>query len=128
MAGHALVVIWAGSLIAAGMVSNAGIAPVVALFATDPAQAALVWVQTEAVASGLVNGNGEILGGLMTALLSHAGLRGSTLPRLLTLPGPLIGVMGIATLAPALGDLTGLFGLAQGLWFMGLAVALFPAS
>jgi hypothetical protein len=34
-------IIWAGSLIADGMVSNAGIAPVVALYATDPAQAAL---------------------------------------------------------------------------------------
>ena len=36
-------IIWAGSLIASGMVSNAGIAPVVALYAKDPAQAALTW-------------------------------------------------------------------------------------
>jgi hypothetical protein len=37
----AIGIIWAGSLIASGMVANAGIAPVVALYAKDPAQAAL---------------------------------------------------------------------------------------
>ena len=36
----AIGIIWAGSLIASGMVSNAGIDPVVALYAQDPAQAA----------------------------------------------------------------------------------------
>ena len=36
-------IVWAGSLIASGMVLNAGIAPVVALHAKDPAQAALTW-------------------------------------------------------------------------------------
>ncbi len=52
-------IIWAGSLIASGMVANAGIAPVVALYAKDPAQAALTWQAIEAVANGLGNGNGE---------------------------------------------------------------------
>jgi len=37
----AIGIIWAGSLIASGMVANAGIDPVVALYAKDPAQAAL---------------------------------------------------------------------------------------
>jgi len=36
-------IIWAGSLIASGMVLNAGIAPAIALYAKDPAQAALTW-------------------------------------------------------------------------------------
>ncbi len=36
----AIGIIWAGSLIAGGMVSNAGIDPVVALYSRDPAQAA----------------------------------------------------------------------------------------
>jgi len=53
-------VIWAGSLIASGMVSNAGIAPVVALYAKDPTQAALYWQEIETVANGLGNGNGEM--------------------------------------------------------------------
>lgn len=40
-------IIWAGSLVASGMVSNAGIAPTVALYAKDPAQAALTWQTIE---------------------------------------------------------------------------------
>src|SRR5512141_281012 len=51
-------IIWAGSLIASGMVANAGIAPVVALYAGDPAQAALTWQAIETVANGLSNVNG----------------------------------------------------------------------
>ena len=39
--GTALGIIWAGSLIAGGMVSNAGIAPVVALYAKDPRKSRL---------------------------------------------------------------------------------------
>ncbi|MCG2783767.1 MAG: hypothetical protein L6461_01535, partial [Anaerolineae bacterium] len=63
-----LAIIWAGSLVASGMVANAGIAPALALYAQDPAQAALTWQGFEAVASGLGNGNGEILGGAWTLL------------------------------------------------------------
>jgi hypothetical protein len=36
-------IIWAGSLIASGMVANAGIEPTVALYAKDPVQAAVNW-------------------------------------------------------------------------------------
>ena len=68
-------IIWAGSLVASGMISNAGIAPVVALYAKDPAQAALTWQTIETVASGIGNGNGEILGGVWTLLISLAALR-----------------------------------------------------
>ncbi|MBK8780707.1 MAG: DUF4386 family protein [Anaerolineales bacterium] len=60
-------IIWAGSLIASGMVSNAGIDLVVALYAKDPAQAMLTWETIETIASnGIGNGNGEILGGVWT--------------------------------------------------------------
>ena len=45
-------IIWAGSLIASGMVANAGIAPVVALYSRDPQQAALAWQNIEAVSGG----------------------------------------------------------------------------
>ncbi len=76
----AIGIIWAGSLIASGMVSNDGIATVVALYAKDPAQAALTWQGIESVANGLGNGNGEILGGLLTLLVSLAALRASQGP------------------------------------------------
>jgi hypothetical protein len=67
--------IWAGALIASGMVSNAGIAPVVDLYGQDPAQAAATWLTIETVAGGLGGGSGEILGGMFTLLVSIAALQ-----------------------------------------------------
>ena len=123
-AATALGIIWAGSLVAGGMVSNAGIAPTVALYANDPAQAALSWQGFETVASGLTNGNGEILGGLFTLLVSLAALRSGGLPRGLNILGLLVGAIGVLTLIPALTDLTGVFGLSQMVWYVWLGLVL----
>ena len=120
----AIGIIWAGSLIASGMVSNAGIAPVVALYAKDPAQAALTWQGIESVASGLGNGNGEILGGLLTLLVSLAALRAGGLPRGLNILGLLVGAVGIISIVPGLTGLTGVFGLSQIIWFVWLGIVL----
>src|SRR5512139_3055635 len=49
----AIGIIWAGSLIASGMVANAGLATIVPLYAKDPAQAAVTWQGIESVADGL---------------------------------------------------------------------------
>jgi hypothetical protein len=117
-------IIWAGSLIASGMVLNAGIDPVVALYATDPAQAALSWQGFESVASGLGNGNGEILGGLWTLLVSVAALRAGGLPKGLNILGLLVGAVGIISILPWLTDLVGVFGLGQLTWFVWLGIVL----
>ncbi len=119
----ALGIIWAGSLVASGMVSNAGIAPSVSLYATDPAQAALTWQGVEAVASGLGNGNGEILGGVWTLLVSVAALRGG-LPKAFNILGLLVGAVGIVSIFPAPTGLTGIFGLGQMIWFVWLGTLL----
>jgi hypothetical protein len=124
----AIGIIWAGSLIASGMVSNAGIGPVVALHAQDPAQAALTWQGIESVASGLSNGNGEILGGLWALLVSLAGLRTGRLPKGLNILGLVIGAMGIVSLIPALNALTGIFGLGQIIWFVWLGIVLLRSN
>ena len=115
-------IIWAGSLIASGMVSNAGIAPVIALYAKDPAQAALTWLGFEVVAEGLGNGNGEILGGLMTLLISWAALNTGGLPKFLNYLGVVVGLAGIISTIPGLSDLTGVFGMSQIVWFVWLAI------
>lgn len=120
----AIGIIWAGSLIASGMVSNAGISPVVALYAKDPAQAALTWQVIESVASGLGNGNGEILGGLLTLLVSLAALRTGGLPKGLNILGLLVGAVGIISILPGLTDLVGVFGLSQLIWFVWLGIVL----
>ena len=120
----AIGVIWAGSLIASGMVANAGLTTVVAQYAKDPAQAALTWQGIEAITNGLGNANGEILGGLWTLLVSLAALRSGGLAKGLNILGLLVGAVGIITIMPVLNDLTGVFGLGQIIWFVWLGIVL----
>ena len=121
-------VIWAGALIASGMVANAGLAPAAALYAQDPAQAAMYWSTVETVANGLGNANGEILGGLMTLLISLAAFRSAVLPKWLNILGIGVGVVGMVSVIPALNDLVGLFGIGQMVWFIGLGMELIRAQ
>jgi len=120
----AIGMIWASAVIASGMIANAGIAPVVALYGTDPAQAALTWLTIESVANGLGGANGEILGGLFTLLVSGAALQVNGLPKALNYLGILVGVVGIISTVPGLGILAALFGMSQILWFVWLGIAL----
>ncbi len=124
----AIGIIWAGSLIASGMVANAGIAPVVALYANDPTQAALTWQGIETVANGLGNANGEILGGLLTLLVSLAALRAGGLPRGLNILGLLIGVVGIISIFPGLTGLVAVYGLSKIFWFVWLGIVLLRSN
>jgi hypothetical protein len=120
----AIGIIWAGSLIASGMVANAGLTTVIPLYAKDPAQAALTWQGIEAVANGLGNANGEILGGPLTLLVSLAALRAGGLPKGLNILGLSVGAVGIITIIPTLNALTGVFGLGQIIWFLWLGIVL----
>jgi hypothetical protein len=124
----AIGIIWAGALIASGMISNAGIAPVVALYAKDPAQAALTWLAIESVANGLGGASGEVLGGLLTLLISWAALRSGGLPKGLNYLGVFVGAVGIISIVPGLNDLAGLFGMSQILWFVWLASVMLRRS
>ena len=118
-------IIWAGSLIAGGMVQNAGINPTVALYTKAPAQAAMSWQAIETVSNGLGNGNGEILGGLWALLGSISALRGGRMPRALNFLGLFIGVVGLVSLTPGLTDiLVGVFGLGQVIWYVWLGIVL----
>jgi len=121
----AIGIIWAGSLIASGMVANAGLATVVSIYAKDPAQAALTWQGIESVANGLGNANGEILGGLWVLLISLAALRAGGLPKGLNILGLLVGAVGIISLIPGLTEgMIGIFGLSQIIWFVWLGIVL----
>jgi hypothetical protein len=128
-AATAIGIIWAGSLIASGMVANAGLATIVPLYAQDPAQAALTWQGIEAVAHGLGNANGEILGGPLTLLVSLAGLRAGGLPRGLNMLGLLVGAVGIISMIPGLTEMmVGMFGLSQIIWFIWLGIVLLRSN
>lgn len=118
-------IIWAGLLIASGMVANAGISPTVALLSDDPSKAANLWLGIESVANGLGGANGEILGGIMTLLVSIAGIRGGLLSKGLNYFGLVIGVIGIVSTLPGLEDLSGAFGITQMLWFIWVGISFF---
>ncbi|NWG06883.1 MAG: DUF4386 family protein [Chloroflexi bacterium] len=123
-AATAIGIIWAGSLIASGMAANAGLTTIAALYAKDPAQAALTFQAIESITNGLGNANGEILGGSWTLLVSLAALRTGGLSKGLSILGLFVGTVGIVTLIPTLNALTGIFGLGQIVWFVWLGVML----
>jgi hypothetical protein len=120
----AIGIIWAGSLIASGMVANAGLTAVVAQYATDPTQAALTWQTIETVTGGLGNANGEILGGFWTLLVSLAAQKTGGLPKWLNRLGRVVGTVGVLTIIPILNEMTGVFGLGQIIWFVCLGIVL----
>ncbi|MCL4302556.1 MAG: DUF4386 family protein [Anaerolineae bacterium] len=120
--------IWAGVVIASGMIFNIGMGVVIELYGADPAQAATVWLAIDSVIEGL-GGGVEILGGLWLLLLSWAALRVGELPKALNYLGVAIGVAGILSTVPALGELGGLvFGLGQIVWFVWVGVILVRRS
>lgn len=118
-AATAFGLIWAGLVIATGMVATVGLGNVVDLYATDPGQAVSLWLALDAVENGL-GGQQEITGGLWVLLASWAALRGRTLPGALGWLGVISGVSGLLTVAPALEALGAVFGLGLIVWFVWL--------
>jgi hypothetical protein len=110
------------------MISNIGTTVVVDLYSTDPNQAAATWLAISPVVEGLGGGN-EIVGGIWTLLVSLAALRAGLLHRALNYLGVVVGVAGILSAVPALGEVGGgVFGLTQIVWFVGLGILLLRNS
>ncbi len=115
--------IWAGLVIASGMIFNIGMDTVIGLYGKDPDYAASVWSAISTVQEGLGGGN-EIVGGLWVLLISWAALKMSEFPAVLNYLGIVIGLAGILTVVPGLEVLTAVFGLGQILWFVWLGIAM----
>ena len=113
--------IWAGLLIASGMVYVIGVGAVVDLYGKEPAQAAAAWLAIDAVHAGL-GGEGEIVGGLWTLLVSWAALRTGGLPKALNYLGVVVGVAGMLSILPGLNLLVGVFAIGQIVWFVWLGL------
>ncbi|WP_137938965.1 DUF4386 family protein [Chitinivorax sp. B] len=108
--------IWAGLVIASGMVASIGLETVATLYASDAVQAASAWVAINAVQNGL-GGGVEIVGGIWVLLISFAAHRSDSLPVGLNIVGTLVGLAGLLTVVPLLGNLGIVFGLGQIVWF-----------
>lgn len=116
--------IWAGLVIASGMLVSVALPVVARSFATDPDAATQLWLTIAVVQDGL-GGGVEVVGGLWLLLLSVAARQADPgLPAWLNLTGILVGVAGILTIIPALAELGAVFGLGQILWFVGVGVVL----
>jgi hypothetical protein len=123
----AIGMIWAGVVIASGMIFNIGMDNVVDLYGKDPDQATTVWLAIESVCNGIGGGN-EILGGLWMLLISWVALQAGKLPRALNYLGVVVGVAGILSALPGLGEVGMIFGLVQIVWFVWLGIVMLRSS
>ena len=115
--------IWAGLVIASGMIANIGNSTVVGLFNENQDQAVSLWLAIITVQEALGGGN-EIVGGLWVLLLSWAALRAGKLSKVLNYLGVLVGLAGILTVVPAFDVLMDVFGLGQIAWFAWLGIVM----
>jgi hypothetical protein len=109
--------IWAGLLLASGMVALVGQRAAVELTATDRAEAVSTWSAVSVVQDAL-GGGIEIVGALWVLLVSAAALRSSALPRGLVVLGVIVGIAGAATLVPQLAEAAAIFGLGFIAWYI----------
>ena len=113
--------IWAGLVISSGMVASIGLDTVALLHSKDVAQAATAWVAIGVVQNGL-GGGVELVGGIWVLLISAASLHSRDFPRALSYVGVIVGMAGILTVVPSLGELAAAFGLGQILWFAWIGI------
>ena len=116
--------VWAGHLLASGMVAMLGQRAVVELSADESELARGTWV-TLSVVQDALGGGIELVGAVWLLLVSMAALRARMLGRGLALVGLATGIAGLATLVPAAADAAmSAFGLGLIIWFVGTGLAL----
>lgn len=121
--GTATGLVWAGLVMASGLVANAGLDRVVALASADREAAMAYWASVETISDALGGAAGEFAGGTTALLLGWASIRAG-FARWAGWLGVAVGLIGLASTWPALYDLGGLFGIAQIVWFAWTGIAL----
>jgi hypothetical protein len=113
--------LWSFALVISGMVFTYGMTTIVDLHQTDEAQAVQTWQAIEPVAMALGGAGGELLGGLWVLLLSVVTLRTRVFPRIVSLLGLVIGVLGLTSVVPLLHNAAIGFGLLEIAWLLCVA-------
>ncbi len=117
-------IFWGCVIIVSGMIQNAGMQTVVALYSKDPAQAGTIWLTIDSVLKGLAGSN-ETIGGIWMLLLSLAALRTGALSKVLNYLGVVVGAAGILSVVPALAVIfITIFALGQIGWFIWLGIVM----
>lgn len=111
--------IWAGLVIASGMLTLVSYDTVVSMYAVSPEQASSTWQTLLAVQNGL-GGGIELPGGVWMLLVSLGGC----LPRWVNVMGVVAGLAGVLTSLPGLAELKAVFGLTAIVWFIAVGVVL----
>lgn len=119
--------IWAGLVLASGMVGIVGLETVVALQAREPDVAAAVWIAVGVVQEGL-GGGIEFVGGAWMLLLGWVAWQAGRVWRVPGALGMALGAAGVLTVWPALKDLVAVFGLGQIVWFGWVGLLLIRAA
>jgi hypothetical protein len=119
----AIGLIWAGLVIASGLLIINDLGVIAGLHGQNPAKATTVWLALSAVENGL-GGAVELPGGLWMLLVSWAAWRSKELPTALNYLGLVVGMAGILTAVPALGELGVAFGLGSIIWFIWLGIVM----
>ncbi len=120
--------IWAGLVIASGMVANVGLAWVAKAYESGAEAASQTWTVLGIVQDG-IGGGVELVGGLWVLCISVAALRArSVLPKPVNLLGLVVGVCGTVTIIPALSEFGAIFGLLQIVWFVAVGIVLLGAN
>lgn len=116
--------VWAGLLLASGLVALVGQRAVIALADSDLVLATSTWSSVSVVQDAL-GGGIEIVGAVWVVLVSVLGWRTGRLGRGMSTVGVATGLAGSATLVPAAADAAGsVFGLGFIVWFVWLAATL----
>jgi len=121
-------IFWGCVIFIAGMIHNVGMQTVVDLYGQDPTQAGTVWLTIHSVFAGLGGAN-EAIGGIWILLISWAALRTRALSKVLNYLGVVVGVAGIISIVPALGELfIYIFALGQIVWFIWLGIVMLRSN
>lgn len=120
-------IIWAGLVIASGMVANVGFNIVADSYGHNPEQAESLWLAIRSVEFGLGGGN-EIAGGLWVLLVSWAALRVKVFPKTLNYIGVVSGVSGLLTIIPILDVLGAVFGIGLIIWYVYIGIVFLRSS
>lgn len=115
--------LWAGLLLATGMITNVGLTAVIDLYANDPDRATTVWAGLDAVQRGLGGGN-ELVGGAWVLIVSAVSWRVDEFSRGVNALGMTLGACGLVTVVPTLEALGAVFGLGLIVWYVIIGVRL----
>ncbi len=108
--------IWAGIVLASGMIYVVGAHAIADLATSEASNAATSW-HTVTVISDALGGGSELVGALWVLGASVIAHRSGKLPTTLTFLGYFIAMAGTLTVLPQLSVFQSVFGLAQIAWF-----------